>query len=88
MKKPKLIPPDRNRCQANHLEGCWPDAEHFMIIGPRELVRCTNKPTVIVAETKPGQDGLIGSMSLCNECLARLVELKGADYFTSEPIKH
>jgi hypothetical protein len=41
-----------------------------MVIGPREQRRCAEKPVAIVYETKPAEDGLQGSMSLCEKCLA------------------
>lgn len=61
-----LEPPDLTRCQALRPNGCT-----FMTLGGRPgLERCTNEPTVILAETSPGDDGLMGSMSLCDSCLA------------------
>jgi len=60
-----LIPPDKKRCQAEK-----PNGVNFMTLGGRrEMVRCSNKPTVIITETKPGEDGQKGSMSLCPDCL-------------------
>ena len=76
----KLTPPDLKQCQANHLEGAWPDAAHFMVIGPRRLVRCTEKAMFVVTEKRPGKDGVIGSMSLCNKCLARFLDQMGGDF--------
>jgi len=32
-------------------------------------IRCRNTPKVIATENEPGKDGLIGSMSLCDNCL-------------------
>lgn len=62
---PPLIPPDRKRCQAEK-----PNGANFMTLGGRpELVRCSNKPSVIATETKPGEDGRKGSISLCADCL-------------------
>jgi len=58
-----LIPPDYKRCQAEVLPGS------FMTLGPRVWKRCHNQPTVIVEESSPGEDGKIGSMSLCEDCL-------------------
>jgi hypothetical protein len=66
----KLIPPDRKQCQSMILSGAWPDAQHFMAMGPRTSTRCTNKPVVIVYELHPGKDAQRGSMSLCGACLA------------------
>lgn len=67
MVKPKLIPPDRKRCQAE-----IPSGNTFMtmggLVGARS--RCANKPAVIVHETKTSsEDGQLGSMSLCEHCL-------------------
>jgi len=62
--KPKLVPADPARCQAQIKEGS------FMTLGPRQWGRCKAKPAVIVAEVKPGADGQRGSMSLCASCLA------------------
>lgn len=59
-KKAKLTPPDPKRCQA--------ESRSFMTLGPGR-VRCSNTPTVIITEKKPGPDGQRGSMSLCAECL-------------------
>jgi len=40
-----------------------------MTLGGRPgLVRCENKPTLIVTEGKAGSDGLKGSMSFCPDC--------------------
>lgn len=61
-KKPKLVPPDYDRCQAESLPGS------FMTFGPRSWERCTNKPVWIATEKKPREDGLRGSMSLCQPC--------------------
>lgn len=60
-----LIPPDPKQCQADK-----PNGASFMSMGAfPALVRCSNVPSVIITETMPGKDGLIGSMSLCQECL-------------------
>jgi len=64
-KKPELTPPDRDRCQAEK-----PNGNTFMTLGGRPgLVRCENKPVVIIHETEPDRNGLLGSMSLCQGCL-------------------
>lgn len=60
-----LIPPDLFRCQA--------EIGGFMMLGPGRN-RCVNKPSVIVVEADPGQDGQRGSMSLCDSCLQALHE--------------
>jgi len=62
----KLTPPDRNRCQAEK-----PSGHSFMTLGGRPgLQRCFGKPTTIITEAEPGRDGLRGSVSLCDSCLA------------------
>ena len=86
MKKQPLIPPDTKQCQAQRKEGCWPDAQHFMIIGPAQLVRCTNKPTVIVKEVRPSEDGRRGSMSLCDACYQVFLKQNGTGFATCRPI--
>lgn len=80
--KVKLIPPDPKQCQRHHASGCWPDAEHFMIIGPRELTQCKRKPEFIITEVKPGKDGQRGSMSLCGPCMIDAIEQLGPEHFT------
>lgn len=75
-KKVKLIPPDKKQCQHQTAVGAWPDAMHFMNLGPASLHRCTNRPSVIVAERKPDKkDGLCGSMSLCPTHLTEFMTL-------------
>lgn len=63
----KLIPPNKKQCQVEK-----PKGNTFMTLGGVPgLVRCTNKPTVIVAERNPNpEDGQRGSMSMCPECFA------------------
>lgn len=56
---PPLVPPDLVQCQAEYTD--W----SFMTLGPRQYFRCKNKPAFVVTENKPGEDGRIGSMSLC-----------------------
>lgn len=55
--KVKLIRVDRKQCQTENLDG-------------HSFTRCNNIPTVIVTETAPAKDGLIGAMSLCDSCLS------------------
>lgn len=85
--KTKLVPPDKNQCQAINISGCWPDAQHFMTIGPKQRVRCTHKPTVIVYEKRKAKDGLKGSMSLCPDHLKEFNERMPKDFATIVPIK-
>jgi hypothetical protein len=80
--KTPLTPPDKKQCQAEK-----PNGNSFMTLGGKPgRVRCTNKPTVIATEAKPGPDGQRGTMSLCDECYAVFVKQMGASYATSEPI--
>jgi len=68
-KKVVLTPPDLERCQAKK-----PNGVNFLTLGGRpEMIRCTDKPTVIAKEIKPGKDGLRGSMSLCTHCLLKFM---------------
>jgi hypothetical protein len=60
-----LIPPDLERCQAE-----VPNDNSFMTLGGRPgHVQCPNRPIVIAYEVAPGEDGRIGSMSLCGRCM-------------------
>ncbi len=91
MKKPKvskavklkpLIPPDLKRCQAEK-----PNGHSFMTLGgvPGHE-RCKDKPTVVVTEVQPADDGRHGSMSLCHPCWAQALKQLGAWAISSEPI--
>jgi hypothetical protein len=73
MKKNKLIPVDKKRCQALKTNG-----NNFMTFGgvPR-MMRCDNKPTVIVK----------GSMSLCDECLTVAKKNLPKNFFTEKKIE-
>ena len=76
-KKFELIPPDEERCQAEK-----PNGYTFMTLGGVPgVVRCENRPTVIVRERLAGKDGRCGSMSLCHDCLQVLIDQAGPDYF-------
>ena len=76
MKKPKLIPPDKDQCQAEKTLSKY-------AMGGRigERIRCTNKPVAIIKEKK-AKDGLKGSMSVCAECLEVAKGQLGENYFT------
>jgi hypothetical protein len=64
----KLIPADRKQCQS---EKPNPAYGPFKMGGsPHRYVRCENAPRWIAVETKPASDGLMGTMSLCDECKA------------------
>lgn len=61
----EMIPIDKERCQAEK-----PNGENFMTLGGgHKMIRCNERPTVIITETHIGPDGLRGSMCLCDECL-------------------
>ena len=68
-----LTPPDFQQCQA------YPNvARHsFMTLGPMpKPIRCTEPPVWLAVETKPGEDGLHGSMSVCQSCCELMMESK------------
>ena len=48
--------------------------------GSPRRVRCENAPSVIAIEKRPGDDGQIGSMSLCDDCKAVFIKQMGEDY--------
>ena len=77
----ELIKPDFDRCQAEVLDGS------FMTLGPRSFVRCKNKPVYIATENEPQEDGLIGSMSLCEECSNILIGEYGKDFAVFKKVK-
>jgi hypothetical protein len=80
-KKP-LTPPDPNQCQAEISNGV-----NFMTLGGRkEMIRCKNKPIVIIRELAPGDDGQYGAMSLCADCWKQAIKQLGAYSFSAEPI--
>ena len=60
-----LIAPDIERCQAQKPNG----STAFSMGGRPKIVRCDNKPNLIVSETEASEaDGLLGAMSLCLDC--------------------
>ncbi len=68
-----LIPPDFERCQA-----CPNVARHSPFsLGPMpKPVRCEDPPIWLAVETKPGSDGLHGSMTVCQACASIMLESK------------
>ncbi len=78
----KFIPIDPKRCQAEWLEGS------FMTLGPREMVRCGNRPIYIAKEQSipPGKRKR-GSMSLCRECSKIMQKQLGKNYAKLSPIE-
>ena len=79
MKQKKRIPVDKDRCQA-YIE------ESFMALGAVQLFRCDKAPVYIATESKPGKDGLRGSMSLCRYCTGGMIRAMGEDHATLEII--
>lgn len=68
-----LTPPDFKQCQA------MPNvAKHSPFsLGPMPTpVRCENTPVWMAVETKPGRDGVDGSMTLCQSCCELMMESK------------
>jgi len=82
----KLIPPDKKQCQAEK-----PCGTNFMTLGGLPvgtLVRCTNKPTVIITEAnKNKKDGKKGSMALCDDCLGVALKDFTKRHFVIKTIK-
>ena len=72
----KLIPPDPKQCQAEKPNGYTP----FTLGGIPGYVRCTNEPTWIATEAKQNEDGLVGSMSLCDDCKQVMIKQLGEDF--------
>ncbi len=71
MRKTKLEPPDKKRCQGEKRTGAF-------MFGPPKVTRCERPPICIAYETKAGPDALKGSMSLCGECADACVRQMGA----------
>lgn len=83
IRKPKLEPVDLERCQCEETP-----AHSFMSFGPRPKPdRCNQKPVWVATENKPGKDGLMGSMSLCEAHRQSLIKKMGADFATIVKIK-
>lgn len=78
-----LDPPDLDQCQA-----LKPNGNNAFTLGDKPgLIQCEEKPSVIVTENQPGDDGLIGSMSLCADCLDAFNKQKGPGFATVSVIK-
>lgn len=75
-----LTPPDLKCCQAEK-PGNGPFTIGGAIGNPKNgyRVRCDAVPTVIVTEREPGDDGLCGSMSLCDGCHGEFQKMFGVD---------
>ncbi len=77
-----LDPPDRERCQ-----GEWTKATPFRLGGPMKTrIRCDKVPLVIATEKRPGEDGQVGSMSLCGACKFEFERQFGHDFATYEAL--
>ncbi len=78
-----LIAVDLERCQAEKSNG-----QTFMTLGGgHRLVRCTNKPVVILKEVESADDECRGSMSVCAGCLAVALEQLPEGFFEVVDIK-
>lgn len=65
-----LTPPDFERCQCEIRPAHGP-----FVLGPRPpYSRCERRPVWLAVETKPGEDGLHGSMTLCQSCAEVMLE--------------
>lgn len=63
-----IEPLDYEQCQAEK-----PNGVNFMTLGGRfAMVRCKSKPTTILTDAMPAEDGKVGHMTVCDGCLARL----------------
>lgn len=74
-------PVDYERCQAEKTE----DAS-FMLLGKPVMVRCSKLPAFVAKEKKPGKDGSIGQMSLCDDCAEVFKVRMPLDYADLIPI--
>jgi len=82
MSKKKLIPPDKERCQAEKSNG-----HNFMTFGGvPDFIRCIEKPVIIITERKAEKDGVKGSMSLCNSCWKQFIFQNDVSTVNVEPI--
>jgi hypothetical protein len=82
-----LTPPDLKRCQAEK-----PGNGPFSMGGPignplnGYRVRCDSKPKFIATENKPGDDGRVGSMSLCGSCKDVMLKQLPEGFCTLTPL--
>ncbi len=75
-------PVDLKQCQADIPTGQGP-----FTWGPyTPYRRCTNVPTKIITETKRGDDGQTGSMSVCDECWQIAFDQMPANFFVTTKI--
>lgn len=79
----ELIPPDFERCQTE----ITPAYNPFQL-GPRpKAARCDFAPTHLLVELQ-SDDGQLGSMTVCDSCLARFKEVGPRDRVKILPIHH
>jgi hypothetical protein len=93
-----LIPPDRERCQCERANKTWSPFN----FGPADVDpktgekkggsvhsdrtwRCREAPVVIVTETE-SDDGILGSMSLCQDCFVVLCLERGGTFRVTEDL--
>ena len=83
-----LKPTDKKRCQAD-VPGSGPFTMGGEIGDPNNgyRVRCKYSPVVIAVENQPGEDGLVGSMSLCNRCKEELIKQLGKNFASFKTIE-
>ena len=73
----ELEPVDMHQCKVYKQNG----ESAFTLGGSHKMVRCKNTPSVTITEKVPVEDGQIGSMSVCVECLCVATkQLNMADY--------
>lgn len=80
-KKADLTPPDYNQCQCE----ITTTLGFMQMGGPRKTTeRCKNKPTMLMEEREPGEDGQRGSMTVCDDCFkqAQLGVLAGSTIYS------
>jgi hypothetical protein len=80
---PTLTAPDLAICQARPNMLKWSP----FTLGPKPVpVRCTNRARFVAVENKPGDDGRIGSMGLCGDCVALLRQHRGPTFARIHPL--
>ena len=80
-KEENFIQADLERCEAEITT-----QNPFGMGDSKKIERCSNKPTTVLTEKEKGEDGLKGSMSLCDSCLEVAKKELDMDMFTIEKI--
>lgn len=75
-------PPDLLQCQAERYNG----ANAFTVGGAPAYTRCKENPVAIATETTVDEDGDIGSMSLCENCINAMLTQYGDDFAVLSPL--